>query len=58
MWISIAIMYILCFKLVIINARVDDNGDVVNEGEQIMTGGNERYVTMCRKCYSELINKK
>lgn len=47
-----------CGRKAIINARVDDNGDVVNEGEQIMTGGNERYVTMCRKCYSELINKK
>jgi thymidine kinase len=47
-----------CGRKAIINARVDNNGDVVNEGEQIMTGGNERYVTMCRKCYSELINKK
>ena len=47
-----------CGRKAIINARVDDNGNIVNEGEQIMTGGNERYVTMCRKCYSELINKK
>ena len=47
-----------CGRKAIINARVDDNGNIVNDGEQIMTGGNERYITMCRKCYSELINKK
>lgn len=47
-----------CGRKAIINARVDDDGNIANEGEQIMTGGNERYITMCRKCYSELINKK
>ena len=41
----------------IINARVNDDGDIVTDGEQVMIGGNERYVTMCRKCYRELINK-
>lgn len=47
-----------CGRKAIINARIDDNGNIIKEGEQIMTGGNERYVTMCRKCYSELVNKK
>lgn len=47
-----------CGRKAIINARIDDNGKIVKDGEQIMTGGNERYVTMCRKCFSELINKK
>lgn len=47
-----------CGRKAIINVRIDDNGNIVKNGEQIMTGGNERYVTMCRKCFSELVNKK
>lgn len=47
-----------CGRKAIINARIDDDGKIVKDGEQIMTGGNERYVTMCRKCFSELVNKK
>ncbi len=46
-----------CGGKAIINARVDDDGDIVTDGEQVLIGGNERYVTMCRKCYRELINK-
>lgn len=46
-----------CGGKAIINARVDDDGDIVTDGEQVMIGGNERYLTMCRKCYRELINK-
>lgn len=47
-----------CGRKAIINARIDDNGDIIYDGEQIMTGGNERYVTMCRKCYRVLVNEK
>ncbi|WP_432453492.1 MULTISPECIES: thymidine kinase [unclassified Agarivorans] len=31
------------------NARIDLNGQVVHEGKQIEIGGNERYVSLCRK---------
>ncbi|QFI37216.1 thymidine kinase [Moritella marina ATCC 15381] len=31
------------------NARVNDNGVVLREGEQVEIGGNERYVSLCRK---------
>jgi len=31
------------------NARVSDNGVVLREGEQVEIGGNERYVSLCRK---------
>lgn len=34
-----------------VNARLDDNGNVVFSGEQVCLGGNERYVAMCRKCW-------
>jgi len=31
------------------NARVSDGGLVLREGEQVEIGGNERYVSLCRK---------
>ncbi|MCI5848015.1 MAG: thymidine kinase [Candidatus Limiplasma sp.] len=37
-----------CGKKAICNARVID-GHVVKEGEQIVLGGNESYVSLCRK---------
>lgn len=42
-----------CGRKAIINARVDEYGRVITEGEQVEIGGNERYMTMCRKCYNE-----
>ena len=35
------------------NARVGDNGIVLREGEQVEIGGNERYVSLCRKHFME-----
>ena len=34
-----------------VNARMDDNGNIVYSGEQVVLGGNDRYVAMCRKCW-------
>jgi thymidine kinase len=34
-------------------AKVDDKGDVIQEGAQIEIGGNEKYVSLCRKHYCE-----
>ncbi|GDY27909.1 thymidine kinase [Agarivorans sp. Toyoura001] len=31
------------------NARIDQHGQVVSEGQQIEIGGNDRYVSLCRK---------
>ena len=36
-----------------VNARFDENGNIVFEGEQIALGGNERYRAMCRKCWTK-----
>ena len=41
-----------CSKKAIMNARVVD-GKVVKEGEQVMLGGNESYVALCRKHWAE-----
>lgn len=38
-----------CGKKAIMNARIDDDGKMIQQGEQIQIGGNERYTSMCRK---------
>lgn len=40
-----------CGRKTIINARIDANGDFVEEGAQVEIGGNDRYVAVCRKCW-------
>ena len=47
-----------CGRKAVVNARIDDFGNVVSEGEQIEIGGNERYISLCRKCYHTLIDKQ
>lgn len=42
-----------CGAKATVNARIDDNGNVVYSGEQVCLGGNDRYVPMCRKCWLE-----
>ncbi|OON40450.1 thymidine kinase [Izhakiella australiensis] len=37
--------------------RLDENGVPFREGEQVVIGGNERYVSVCRKHYKEAIEK-
>lgn len=40
-----------CGDKATVNARLDDNGNVVFTGDQLCIGGNERYVAMCKKCW-------
>ncbi|MBO5655074.1 MAG: thymidine kinase [Clostridia bacterium] len=40
-----------CGDKATVNARLDDNGNVVFKGDQLCIGGNERYVAMCKKCW-------
>jgi thymidine kinase len=42
-----------CDNKCIFNARIDKYGNVVVDGEQIEIGGDDRYTSMCRKCYHE-----
>lgn len=42
-----------CDNKCIFNARIDKHGNVVVDGEQIEIGGDDRYTSMCRKCYHE-----
>lgn len=40
-----------CGHKTIINARIDANGDFVEEGAQVEIGGDDRYIAVCRKCW-------
>ena len=33
--------------------RLDDAGDVITDGQQIKIGGNESYVSLCRRHWRE-----
>ena len=39
------------------NARVSSGGKMETEGNQIEIGGNERYVSLCRNCFSKKKNR-
>ena len=44
-----------CGNKAIINARFDKNGNLTLHGEQVEIGGNEKYISLCRKCYNNKI---
>ena len=46
-----------CGSKAVVNARIDDNGNVITEGEQVLLGGDERYTAMCHKCWKKAIER-
>ena len=42
-----------CGKKAINNARIDSAGNIVQNGQQVMIGDNDSYVSMCRKHFRE-----
>ena len=38
-----------CGKKAIFNARFDENGTVLKEGEQVVLGANDKYIGLCRR---------
>lgn len=43
-----------CGRKATMNARIDADGKVIKTGEQVQIGGNERYVSMCRKHFNSV----
>ena len=41
-----------------INARFDENGEIITEGSQVEIGGNDKYRAICRKCWKNKIRDK
>jgi len=43
-----------CGRKAIMNARIGADGKIVKTGEQVQIGGNESYISMCRKHFREV----
>lgn len=40
-----------CGAKATVNARIDAEGYIVTQGEQLLLGGNDSYIAMCHKCW-------
>lgn len=47
-----------CGKKAIVNARIDGDGKIIVEGEQIEIGGNDKYESMCWGCWQQRIGEQ
>ena len=44
-----------CGRKATMNLRVDEHGEAVAEGAQTEIGGNDRYLALCRRHFSEAL---
>ncbi len=47
-----------CGSKATVNARIDAQGRVVTEGEQVLLGGNDSYIAMCHACWKKRIRRE
>ena len=47
-----------CGRKATVNARIDEKGNVVTQGGQIMLGGNDSYMAMCHQCWKRKIREQ
>ena len=47
-----------CGRKAIVNARLDKDGNIVKEGNQVLIGGNESYEAMCWHCWQEKLRSQ
>jgi len=47
-----------CGAKATVNARIGTDGRIVTKGRQIFLGGNDRYLAMCHKCWTERIKEE
>lgn len=47
-----------CGSKATVNARIDGNGNIVTDGEQVFIGGNDSYEAMCHACYMKKIRQQ
>lgn len=40
-----------------INARFDNDGNIITDGSQVLVGGDETYKPLCRKCWKKELDK-
>ncbi|HCA34945.1 MAG TPA: thymidine kinase [Lachnospiraceae bacterium] len=47
-----------CGNKATVNARLDENGNIITTGAQVLLGGNDRYEAMCHKCWMKKIREQ
>jgi thymidine kinase len=47
-----------CGAKATINARIDGDGLIVTQGQQVVLGGNDSYIAMCHRCYVNGIKER
>ena len=47
-----------CGAKATVNARIDSQGHIVTQGEQVVLGGNDSYIAMCHKCWIRGIRER
>ena len=47
-----------CGRKASMNMRIDENGNKINKGEQVEIGGNDKYVSTCRKCFKRGVSSR
>ena len=47
-----------CGRKATVNARIDENGEIVTEGGQILLGGIDSYIAMCHQCWKKKIREQ
>jgi len=40
-----------CGNKATVNARIDGQGHIITQGEQVFLGGNDSYIAMCHRCW-------
>ncbi|HIT33698.1 MAG TPA: thymidine kinase [Candidatus Faecousia intestinigallinarum] len=47
-----------CGAKATVTARIDGEGHIVTQGEQVLLGGNDSYIAMCHKCWIRGIRER
>ena len=47
-----------CGRKATVNARIDETGRIITQGDQVMLGGNDSYVAMCHQCWKRKIREQ
>ena len=47
-----------CGRKATVNARMDESGRIITQGDQVFLGGNDSYIAMCHKCWKQKIREQ
>lgn len=47
-----------CGSKATVNARTNENGEIITHGRQVVLGGNDRYIAMCHRCWIKKIKNQ